>query len=139
MVSNGLPILEHLATAMATNESPERILSVANDIRRPLGWMLKASTNLGYFGLNARIEDMLEALPTSAHFSHADGEQMVDAIVDLRNELEIKEKDNTDLQKEIDDHLGYHIFQLWHTHAMKRWVEDCDRNQKIDDMLNKLD
>ena len=34
-----------------------------------------------------RIEDMLEALPTSADFSHADGEQMVDAIVAFLDDL----------------------------------------------------
>ncbi len=87
LVSNGLPILERLATAMAANETPEQILSVANDIRRPLGWMLKASTNLGYFGLNVRIEDMLEALPTTANFSRTDGEQMVDAVVAFLDDL----------------------------------------------------
>jgi two-component system, chemotaxis family, sensor kinase CheA len=87
LVSNGLPILEQLATSIASNQQPAQILSVANDIRKPLGWMLKASNNLGYGGLNTRIEEILDALPTSESISRSDGERMVDVIVAFLDDL----------------------------------------------------
>lgn len=87
LVSNGLPILEQLATSIASNQQPADILKVANDIRKPLGWMLKASNNLGYAGLNTRIEEILDALPTSENISRTDGERMVDVIVAFLDDL----------------------------------------------------
>ncbi|MFM8863739.1 MAG: chemotaxis protein CheW [Limnohabitans sp.] len=87
LVSNGLPILEQLATSIASNQQPAQILTVANDIRKPLGWMLKASNNLGYGGLNTRIEEILDALPTSENISRSDGERMVDVIVAFLDDL----------------------------------------------------
>lgn len=87
LVSNGLPILEQLATSIAAKQQPSQILSVANDIRKPLGWMLKASHNLGYAGLNTRIEEILHSLPTSESISQQDGERMVDVIVAFLDDL----------------------------------------------------
>ncbi len=87
LVSNGLPILEQLATSIAAKQQPAQILSVANDIRKPLGWMLKASHNLGYAGLNTRIEEILNALPTTETISQQDGERMVDVIVAFLDDL----------------------------------------------------
>jgi two-component system, chemotaxis family, sensor kinase CheA len=87
LVSNGLPILEQLATSIEAKQQPAQILSVANDIRKPLGWMLKASNNLGYGGLNSRIEQILSALPTSEAISQQDGEHMVDVIVAFLDDL----------------------------------------------------
>ena len=81
------PILEQLATSIASNQQPAQILTVANDIRKPLGWMLKASNNLGYGGLNTRIEEILDALPTSENISRTDGERMVDVIVAFLDDL----------------------------------------------------
>lgn len=87
LVSNGLPILERLANSIANRQEPAQILAVANDIRKPLSWMLKASNNLGYAGLNARIEEILLALPVSEQISQSDGERMVDVIVAFLDDL----------------------------------------------------
>jgi len=87
LVSNGLPILERLANSIAARQEPAQILAVANDIRKPLSWMLKASNNLGYAGLNARIEEILLALPVSDQISQSDGERMVDVIVAFLDDL----------------------------------------------------
>lgn len=87
LVSNGLPILERLANSIASRQEPAQILAVANDIRKPLSWMLKASNNLGYAGLNARIEEILLALPVSDQISQSDGERMVDVIVAFLDDL----------------------------------------------------
>ena len=87
LVSNGLPILERLANSIAARQEPAQILAVANDIRKPLSWMLKASNNLGYAGLNARIEEILLALPVSEQISQNDGERMVDVIVAFLDDL----------------------------------------------------
>ena len=87
LVSNGLPILERLANSIAARQEAAEILAVANDIRKPLSWMLKASNNLGYAGLNARIEEILLALPVSEQISQSDGERMVDVIVAFLDDL----------------------------------------------------
>ena len=87
LLKHGLPVLELLATSIAAKQDPAQILSVANDIRGPLGWMLKASTKQGYAGLNTRIEDILSALPTSVDVSPEDGERVVDVIVSFLSDL----------------------------------------------------
>jgi two-component system, chemotaxis family, sensor kinase CheA len=60
---------------------------VANDIRKPLSWMLKGSNSLGYAGLDTRIEEILEALPVTDQITQADGERMVDVIVAFLDDL----------------------------------------------------
>lgn len=92
LVSNGLPILELLANSIAAKQAPAQILAVANDIRKPLGWMLQASNNLGYAGLNARIEEILSALPDTDDISQNDGERMVDVIVAFLDDLKTLEE-----------------------------------------------
>jgi len=87
LISNGLPILERLANSIATKQDAAQTLEVANDIRKPLSWMLKASNTLGYAGLNSRIEEILLALPVSDQISQADGERMVDVIVAFLDDL----------------------------------------------------
>ncbi len=89
LLKNGLPILEQLAVSIAAKEDPKQILSVANDIRRPLVWMVRASNKLGYLGITKRIQDISEALPKDETISRESGELVVDTIVaflsDLRN------------------------------------------------------
>jgi two-component system chemotaxis sensor kinase CheA len=89
LLKNGLPILEQLALSIAAKEDPKQILSVANDIRRPLVWMVRASNKLGYLGITKRIQDISEALPKDETISRESGELVVDTIVaflsDLRN------------------------------------------------------
>jgi len=87
LVSNGLPILERLANSIAEKQDPAQTLAVANDIRKPLSWMLRASNNLGYAGLNTRIEEILLALPVSDQTTHSDAERMVDVIVAFLDDL----------------------------------------------------
>ncbi len=87
LISNGLPILERLASSIASKQEAPQILAVANDIRQPLNWMLKGSNSLGYAGLNTRIEEILAALPVSEDISQADGERMVDVIVAFLDDL----------------------------------------------------
>ncbi len=87
LISNGLPILERLANSIATKEGAPQVLAVANDIRKPLSWMLKGSNSLGYAGLDTRIEEILEALPVSEEITQADGERMVDVIVAFLDDL----------------------------------------------------
>ncbi len=87
LVRNGLPILEQLATSIAAKQNAEQILAVANDIRRPLGWMVRAATKLGYGGITRRIQDILEALPTDADLSAERGELLVERIVALLSDL----------------------------------------------------
>ena len=87
LISNGLPILERLANSIATKQDAPQILAVANDIRKPLSWMLKGSNSLGYAGLDTRIEEILNALPVSEEISRADGERMVDVIVAFLDDL----------------------------------------------------
>ena len=87
LISNGLPILERLANSIATKEDAPQVLAVANDIRKPLSWMLKGSNSLGYAGLDTRIEEIMEALPVSEEITQADGERMVDVIVAFLDDL----------------------------------------------------
>ncbi|MFM1926111.1 MAG: Chemotaxis sensor histidine kinase CheA [Pseudomonadota bacterium] len=98
LVKHGLPVLEQLATSIASKQEPSQILSVANDIRGPLGWMLKASAKQGYAGLNTRIEDILAALPTTEEVSAKDGEHVVDVIVAFLSDLRtLSETSGSDL------------------------------------------
>jgi two-component system chemotaxis sensor kinase CheA len=98
LVKHGLPVLEQLATSIASKQEPAQILSVANDIRGPLGWMLKASAKQGYAGLNTRIEDILAALPTTEEVSAKDGEHVVDVIVAFLSDLRtLSETSGSDL------------------------------------------
>jgi chemotaxis protein histidine kinase CheA len=98
LLKNGLPILEQLALSIAANDDPKQILSVANDIRRPLVWMVRASNKLGFLGITKRIEDISAALPKDDTISRESGELVVDNIVaflsDLRN---LGETTGTDL------------------------------------------
>jgi len=87
LVSNGLPILERLASSIASRQGPAQTLAIANDIRQPLSWMLRASNTLGYAGLNARIEEILASLPVSEEISQSDAERMVDVIVAFLDDL----------------------------------------------------
>lgn len=34
--------------------------------------------------------------------------------------------------------VGYHIFQMWWKYAMEQWEKDDDRNERIEDMLDRL-
>jgi len=98
LLKNGLPILEQLALSVAANEDAKQILTVANDVRRPLIWMMRASDKLGYLGITRRIQEITEALPKEEIISREIGEKVVDTIVsflsDLRN---LGETTGTDL------------------------------------------
>jgi two-component system, chemotaxis family, sensor kinase CheA len=98
LLKNGLPILEQLALSIATNEDAKRIVAVANDVKRPLIWMIRASDKLGYLGITRRIKEISEALPKDENISRETGEKVVDTIVaflsDLRN---LGETTGTDL------------------------------------------
>ncbi|MBD8050468.1 chemotaxis protein CheA [Limnohabitans radicicola] len=87
LLANGLPILEQLALSIAANEDPKHIFSVANDIRRPLIWMMRASNKLGYLGITRRIQDISEALPADENINRAQGETVVDTIVAFLSDL----------------------------------------------------
>jgi len=87
LVRNGLPILERLASSIASKQAPAQTLAIANDIRKPLSWMHKASNTLGYAGLNARIEEIMSALPVSEEISQSDAERMVDVIIAFLDDL----------------------------------------------------
>ena len=80
LLANGLPILEQLALSIAANEEGKHIFAVANDIRRPLIWMMRASDKLGYMGITRRIKDISEALPQDESITRAQGETVVDTI-----------------------------------------------------------
>ena len=122
LISNGLPILERLANSIATKQEGPQILAVANDIRKPLGWMLKGSNSLGYAGLDTRIEDILAALPVSQDISQADGERMVDVIVAFLDDLKtLGETTGVDLGGEslakvlartLKENLLHHLSQV---------------------------
>jgi chemotaxis protein histidine kinase CheA len=122
LISNGLPILERLANSIATKQEAAQTLEVANDIRKPLSWMLKASNTLGYAGLNSRIEEILLALPVSDQISQADGERMVDVIVAFLDDLKtLGETTGVDLGGEslakvlartLKDNLMLHLSQV---------------------------
>lgn len=87
LLANGLPILEQLALSIAANEDPKHIFSAANDIRRPLVWMMRASNKLGYLGITRRIQDISEALPQDESITRAQGETVVDTIVAFLSDL----------------------------------------------------
>ena len=87
LVRNGVPILEQLASSIAAKGASEQILSVANDIRAPLGWMVKASTKLGYAGITQRINNMLQTLPNDEGFSAETAEKLVDNIVSFLSDI----------------------------------------------------
>ena len=122
LISNGLPILERLANSIATKEGGPQVLAVANDIRKPLSWMLKGSNSLGYAGLDTRIEEILGALPVSEEISQADGERMVDVIVAFLDDLKtLGETTGVDLGGEslakvlartLKDNLLLHLTQV---------------------------
>jgi chemotaxis protein histidine kinase CheA len=122
LISNGLPILERLANSIATKQDGPQVLAVANDIRKPLSWMLKGSNSLGYAGLDTRIEEILEALPVSDEISQADGERMVDVIVAFLDDLKtLGETTGVDLGGEslakvlartLKDNLFMHLSQV---------------------------
>lgn len=122
LLTNGLPILERLANSIATKQEAAQILAVANDIRKPLGWLLKGSNSLGYAGLDTRIEDILAALPVSEDISQADGERMVDVIVAFLDDLKtLGETTGVDLGGEslakvlartLKENLLHHLLQV---------------------------
>jgi chemotaxis protein histidine kinase CheA len=87
LLANGLPILEQLAVSIAANEDPKHIFSVANDIRRPLIWMMRASDKLGYLGITRRIQAISDALPKDENIDRAQGETVVDTIVAFLSDL----------------------------------------------------
>ncbi|CAM8654500.1 CheA Chemotaxis protein histidine kinase and related kinases [Burkholderiales bacterium] len=88
LVKNGLPILEQLAKSIAAKEDPSKVMAVANDIRRPLSWMQRAATKLGYIGIETRIHDILKTLPKDEGYTQETGERVVDAIVALLGDLQ---------------------------------------------------
>lgn len=122
LISNGLPILERLANSIATKQDGAQILAVANDIRKPLSWMLKGSGSLGYAGLDARIEEIMQALPVTDQISQADGERMVDVIVAFLDDLKtLGETTGVDLGGEslakilartLKENLLHHLTQV---------------------------
>jgi two-component system, chemotaxis family, sensor kinase CheA len=122
LLTNGLPILERLANSIATKQDGPQILSVANDIRKPLSWLLKGSNSLGYAGLDTRIEDILSALPVTEDISQADGERMVDVIVAFLDDLKtLGETTGVDLGGEslakvlartLKENLLHHLVQV---------------------------
>lgn len=86
MVRNGVPLLEQLASSLADREQPERIHAVANDIRRPLIWMLRSTDKLQYHGLSKDMRSLIDALP-KAHGAPCDTTLIVNGIVDLVADL----------------------------------------------------
>jgi len=87
MVRNGIPLLELLASSVATKGDPELVFQVANDIRRPLAWMVRSTQKLQYNGLSKDIRAIIDALPESAAVAFDSGRivnSIVDFIADLR-------------------------------------------------------
>jgi chemotaxis protein histidine kinase CheA len=127
LLKNGLPILEQLALSVAANEDAKQILAVANDVRRPLIWMMRASDKLGYLGITRRIQEISEALPKDDNINRQIGEKVVDTIVsflsDLRN---LGETTGTDLGGESLSQVLNRTLRDSLEHVLKGIVENID-------------
>lgn len=89
LVKNGLPILEQLAASIASHAQADEIVAVANDIRKPLSWMIRACQKLGYIGIQQRIEELIDVMPRDVSFSSESGEKVVEGIVALLADLRV--------------------------------------------------
>jgi two-component system chemotaxis sensor kinase CheA len=91
----GLPILEALASSMASKQDEAEILKLSQDTRDSLHQMIQGAQNLSYAGLAHRLEIILSSIPASGLISQEDTECMADAIgpflLDLNILGEIKE------------------------------------------------
>jgi len=127
LLKNGLPILEQLALSIASNEDAKRIVAVANDVKRPLIWMIRASDKLGYLGITRRIKEISEALPKDDNISRETGEKMVDTIVaflsDLRN---LGETTGTDLGGESLSQVLNRTLRESLEHVLKGILENIE-------------
>jgi chemotaxis protein histidine kinase CheA len=127
LLKNGLPILEQLALSIATNEDAKRIVAVANDVKRPLIWMIRASDKLGYLGITRRIKEISEALPKDENISRETGEKVVDTIVaflsDLRN---LGETTGTDLGGESLSQVLNRTLRESLEHVLKGVLENLE-------------
>jgi hypothetical protein len=105
---------------------------VANDIRRPLVWMVRASNKLGYLGITKRIQDISEALPKDETISRENGELVVDTIVaflsDLRNLGETTGSDlgGESLSQVLSRTLRERPSALWHCSKLRNF-RSCSR------------
>lgn len=127
LLKNGLPILEQLALSIASNEDAKRIVAVANDVKRPLIWMIRASDKLGYLGITRRIKEISEALPKDENISRETGEKVVDTIVaflsDLRN---LGETTGTDLGGESLSQVLNRTLRESLEHVLKGVLENIE-------------
>jgi two-component system, chemotaxis family, sensor kinase CheA len=127
LLKNGLPILEQLALSIATNEDAKRIVAVANDVRRPLTWMIRASDKLGYLGITRRIKEISDSLPKDENIDRQVGEKLVDNIVaflsDLRN---LGETTGTDLGGESLSQVLNRTLRESLEHVLKGILENID-------------
>ena len=127
LLKNGLPILEQLALSIATNEDAKRIVTVSNDVKRPLIWMIRASDKLGYLGITRRIKEISEALPKDENISRETGEKVVDTIVaflsDLRN---LGETTGTDLGGESLSQVLNRTLRESLEHVLKGVLENLE-------------
>ena len=127
LLKNGLPILEQLAVSIAANEAGKNIVAVANDVRRPLIWMTRASDKLGYLGITRRIHEISEALPKDENISREVGEKVVDTIVaflsDLRN---LGETTGTDLGGESLAQVLNRTLRESLEHVLKGVIENIE-------------
>jgi two-component system, chemotaxis family, sensor kinase CheA len=127
LLKNGLPILEQLALSIATNEDAKHIVAVANDVRRPLTWMIRASDKLGYLGITRRIKEISDSLPKDENINRQIGEKLVDNIVaflsDLRN---LGETTGTDLGGESLSQVLNRTLRESLEHVLKGILESID-------------
>jgi chemotaxis protein histidine kinase CheA len=127
LLKNGLPILEQLALSIAANDEAKNIVAVANDVRRPLVWMMRASDKLGYLGITRRIQEISEALPKDENISREIGEKVVDTIVaflsDLRN---LGETTGTDLGGESLSQVLNRTLRESLEHVLKGVLENIE-------------
>ncbi len=127
LLKNGLPILEQLALSIATNEDAKHIVAVANDVRRPLTWMIRASDKLGYLGITRRIKEISDSLPKDENIDRQVGEKLVDNIVaflsDLRN---LGETTGTDLGGESLSQVLNRTLRESLEHVLKGILENID-------------
>ena len=127
LLKNGLPILEQLALSIATNEDAKHIVAVANDVRRPLTWMIRASDKLGYLGITRRIKEISDSLPKDENIDRQIGEKLVDNIVaflsDLRN---LGETTGTDLGGESLSQVLNRTLRESLEHVLKGILENID-------------
>jgi chemotaxis protein histidine kinase CheA len=130
LLKNGLPILEQLALSIASNDAAKQIVTVGNDVRRPLIWMMRASDKLGYLGITRRIKEIGDALPKDEAITREIGEKVVDTIVAFLSDLKnLGETTGTDLGGESLSQVLNRTLRESLEHVLKGVLENIEALQ----------